>query len=58
VGNQSQTQPLEIVVDPGVKSINPAAPEKQFELQVQVQVREANTELHRAVKKIRELHGN
>ena len=54
VGTQSQTQPLEIVVDPRIKNIDPADLQKQFDLQMQV--REANTELHRAVNQIRELH--
>ena len=53
VGNQSQTQPLEIVIDPRVKTIDPADVEKQFALQMQV--RDANAELHRAVNQIREL---
>lgn len=53
VGGQSQTQPLEIVVDPRVKSINPADLQKQFALQMQVWG--ANAELHRAVNQIREL---
>ena len=52
-GNQSQTQPLEIVIDPRVKNINPADLEKQFALQMEVW--NANTELHRAVNQIREL---
>ncbi len=53
VGNQSQMQPLEIVIDPRVKTIDPADVEKQFALQMQV--RDANAELHRAVNQIREL---
>jgi len=53
VGNQSQTQPLEIVIDPRVKNMNPADLEKQFALQMEVW--NANTELHRAVNQIREL---
>ena len=53
VGTQSQTQPLEIVIDPRVKNMNPADLQKQFALQMQVC--DANTELHRAVNQIREL---
>jgi photosystem II stability/assembly factor-like uncharacterized protein/DNA-binding FrmR family transcriptional regulator len=52
VGNQVQTQPLEIVVDPRVKDrVSIADLQKQFELALQV--RDANTELHRAVNQIR-----
>jgi len=54
VGIQSQTQLFEIVIDPRVKSINSADLQKQFDLQMQV--RQANAELHRAVNQIRELH--
>ncbi|HEY6971284.1 MAG TPA: glycosyl hydrolase [Candidatus Angelobacter sp.] len=53
VGSQTQTQPLEIVIDPRVRNINPADLQKQFALQMQV--REANTQLHQAVNQIREL---
>ena len=53
VGSQSQTQPLEIVIDPRMKNMNPADLQKQFALQMQVW--EANTQLHRAVNQIREL---
>ena len=53
VGNQSQTQPLEIVIDPRVKNIPAADLEKLFALQMQVW--QANTELHRAVNQIRGL---
>jgi photosystem II stability/assembly factor-like uncharacterized protein len=55
VGSQTQTQPLEIIVDPRVKNIPVADLEKQFDLQMQV--RDANAELHRAVNQIRELRG-
>lgn len=55
VGTQTQSQPLEIMVDPRVKNINPADLEKQFALQLQV--RDANNELHRAVNQIRDLRG-
>jgi photosystem II stability/assembly factor-like uncharacterized protein/DNA-binding FrmR family transcriptional regulator len=53
VGGQSQTQPLEIVVDPRVKNIPAADLQKQFALQMQV--RDANTELHRATNQVREM---
>jgi photosystem II stability/assembly factor-like uncharacterized protein/DNA-binding FrmR family transcriptional regulator len=55
VGGQTQSQPLEIVIDPRVKNMNPADLDKQFALQMQV--RQANDELHRAVNQIRELRG-
>ena len=54
VGNQSQTQPLEIVIDPRVRNLSPADLQKQFALQMQV--RDANTQLHQAVNQIRQLH--
>jgi photosystem II stability/assembly factor-like uncharacterized protein len=47
------SQPLEIVMDPRVKNVSQADLEKQFALAIQV--REANTELHRAVNEVREL---
>jgi hypothetical protein len=47
------TQPLEIVMDPRVKNVSQADLEKEFALAMQV--REANTELHRAVNEVREL---
>jgi photosystem II stability/assembly factor-like uncharacterized protein len=50
-GNQSQSQTLEIVVDPRTKSVNADDLRKQFELAIQVN--NANTELHRAVNQIR-----
>src|SRR5262249_56448175 len=53
VGNQSQTQPLEIAVDPRMKGLSADDLKKQFELAVQV--RDANTDLHRAVNQIRHL---
>ncbi|MGC2694193.1 MAG: glycosyl hydrolase [Candidatus Angelobacter sp.] len=52
-GNQSQSQPLEIVVDPRVKNIKTDDLNKQFDLALQV--RDANTDLHRAVNQIRTL---
>lgn len=54
VGTQSQTVPLEIVVDPRMKKMDPADLQKQFALQMQVW--DANTQLHQAVNQIRELH--
>jgi len=51
-GGQSQSQPLEVVVDPRVKNMSADDLQKQFELAMQV--REANTELHRAVNQIRQ----
>src|SRR5713101_15911 len=52
VGGRSQTQTLEIVLDPRVKNVTPDDLQKQFELAMQV--REANADLHRAVNQIRE----
>ena len=54
-GNQSQTQPLEIVMDPRVKDVKPEDLQKQFDLAMQV--RDANAELHRAVNQIRAMRG-
>ncbi|HST77346.1 MAG TPA: hypothetical protein VLN58_02545, partial [Verrucomicrobiae bacterium] len=51
VGNQSQTQPLQIVMDPRVKNVTAEDLQKQFELAMQV--RDANQELHAAVNQIR-----
>ena len=51
---QTQTQPLELVLDPRVKNVTPDDLRKRFELAMQV--REANADLHRAVNQIRELH--
>jgi photosystem II stability/assembly factor-like uncharacterized protein len=53
VGGQTQTQPLEIALDPRVKNLGLADLGKQFDLALQV--REANDELHRAVNQIRQL---
>src|SRR5215472_1571975 len=52
VGGQSQSQPLEIVMDPRMKGINADDLQKQFELAMQV--RDANNDLHRAVNQIRQ----
>jgi photosystem II stability/assembly factor-like uncharacterized protein/DNA-binding FrmR family transcriptional regulator len=55
-GNRTQTQPLEIVLDPRVKDrVSMADLDKQFQLAMQV--RDANTDLHRAVNQIREIRG-
>jgi photosystem II stability/assembly factor-like uncharacterized protein/DNA-binding FrmR family transcriptional regulator len=53
VGTMSQTQPLEIVADPRVKTATAADLQKQFDLGMQV--RDANNDLHRAVNQIRGL---
>jgi hypothetical protein len=50
---RSSSQPLEIVMDPRVRNVSPTDLQKQFELAMQV--RDANTDLHRAVNEIREL---
>jgi len=49
--SQSQSQPLEIVMDPRTKNLNADDLRKQFELALQV--RDANMELHRAVNQVR-----
>jgi photosystem II stability/assembly factor-like uncharacterized protein len=51
VGGQSQSQPLEIVMDPRTKNVNADDLRKQFELAMQVSA--ANTDLHRAVNQVR-----
>ncbi|MGB7622733.1 MAG: hypothetical protein WBN92_10330, partial [Terriglobia bacterium] len=56
VGGQSRTQPLEIVMDPRVKGVSAEDLKKQFELAMQV--RDANTDLHRAVNQIRALRAD
>jgi photosystem II stability/assembly factor-like uncharacterized protein len=50
-GGQTLTQPLEVVLDPRVKDVKPEDLQKQFELAMQV--RDANSDLHRAVNQIR-----
>ena len=50
-GNQSQSQPLEIVMDPRVKGVSADDLRKQFELAMQVS--DANNDLHRAVNQVR-----
>jgi hypothetical protein len=54
-GSQSQSQTLEIVMDPRVKGVSQPDLQKQFELLMQI--RDANTELHQSVNQIRELRG-
>jgi len=51
VGNQTQTQPLEIVMDPRVKNVTADDLQKQFDLAMQV--RDANQALHVAVNQVR-----
>jgi photosystem II stability/assembly factor-like uncharacterized protein len=53
VGNQTLALPLEVVLDPRVKNVSADELQKQFDLAMQV--RDANTDLHRAVNQIREL---
>jgi photosystem II stability/assembly factor-like uncharacterized protein len=53
VGSQSQTEPLEVELDPRVKNVSAADLQKQFALAIQV--REANSDDHRAVNQIRQL---
>jgi seryl-tRNA synthetase len=50
-GKQSVSQPLEIVMDPRTKNVNPDDLRKQFDLAAQVN--EANKDLHRAVNQVR-----
>jgi photosystem II stability/assembly factor-like uncharacterized protein len=52
-GNQTQSQPLEIILDPRAKGVKAEDLRKQFELALQI--RDANTNLHRAVNQIRTL---
>jgi hypothetical protein len=54
-GGQSQSQPLEIVLDPRVKNVKAEDLQKQFELAMQVN--EANNDLHRAVNQVRTMRG-
>ena len=53
VDGHSQSQPLEIVNDPRMKSLAPADLQTQHDLLIQIH--SANTELHRAVNQIRDL---
>jgi hypothetical protein len=51
-GGQTLTQPLEVVSDPRIKDVKAEDLQKQFELAMQV--RDANSDLHRAVNEIRQ----
>jgi len=51
IGSLSQSQPLQIVLDPRVKNVTPQDLQKQFDLAMQV--RDANQDLHTAVNQIR-----
>jgi photosystem II stability/assembly factor-like uncharacterized protein len=53
VGGQTLSQLLEVVLDPRVKNVSTEDLRKQFDLAMQV--RDANTDLHRAVNQIRQL---
>jgi photosystem II stability/assembly factor-like uncharacterized protein len=55
-GGQSQTQPLELRLDPRVKDVSMANLEKEFDLSMKI--RDANNRLHVAVNQIRELRGD
>ena len=52
-GGQSQTQPLELTIDPRMKDMKMDDLQKQFDLAMQV--RDANNDLHRGVNQIRAL---
>ena len=56
VGGQSQTQPLELRLDPRVKDVSMADLQKEFDLSMKI--RDANNRLHVAVNQIRELRGD
>ena len=51
VGGQTQSKPLDLVIDPRVKSVKAEDLQKQFDLAMQA--RDANQELHQAVNQIR-----
>ncbi|HLW52610.1 MAG TPA: glycosyl hydrolase [Candidatus Angelobacter sp.] len=53
VGDKSQTQMLDVVLDPRVRNVKPDDMQKQFALAMQV--RDANADDHRAVNQIRQL---
>ncbi|HKD45300.1 MAG TPA: glycosyl hydrolase [Candidatus Angelobacter sp.] len=53
VGDQTQSQPLTVVLDPRVKNVSADDLAKQFRLAIEV--RDANNDLHRAVIQIRQL---
>jgi photosystem II stability/assembly factor-like uncharacterized protein len=52
-GKRSESQPMEVALDPRMKNLSAEDLQKQFELAMQV--RDANTDLHRAVNQIRQL---
>jgi hypothetical protein len=54
-GGQSQTQPLELRLDPRVPGVSSADLQKEFDLSMKI--REANQRLHIAVNQIRQLRG-
>jgi DNA-binding FrmR family transcriptional regulator len=54
-GGQSQTQPMELVMDPRVKNASPEQLQKQFDLAVQIN--NANNDLHKAVNQVRAMRG-
>jgi hypothetical protein len=53
VGGQSQSQPLEIVMDPRTKNVKMEDLQKQYDLAVQI--RDANQDDHQAVNQIRDM---
>jgi photosystem II stability/assembly factor-like uncharacterized protein len=53
---QTQSQPLELRVDPRLKNVTPEDLQKEFDLGMKI--REANNRLHIAVNQIRELRAN
>jgi photosystem II stability/assembly factor-like uncharacterized protein len=55
VEGQSQTQPLEVRLDPRVANVSAADLQKEFDLSTKI--REANHRLHLAVNQIRQLRG-
>jgi hypothetical protein len=52
---QTQTQPLELRLDPRVKNVSAADLQKEFDLSMKI--RDANNRLHIAVNQIRQLRG-
>ena len=55
IGDQSQTQPLQIINDPRARNVSGEDLQKQFDLAMQV--RDANAELHQAVNQVRTMRG-
>ncbi|MBZ5645876.1 MAG: glycosyl hydrolase [Acidobacteriia bacterium] len=55
IGGQTQTQPLELRMDPRVKNVSLDDLQKEFELGKKI--RDANSRLHIAVNQIRQLRG-